>query len=65
MTLPLASDVEIRAVQAATLSIFALWIGIGFVPGLGRYANLIRGVLLALYLIAAAGFILYVFLRPR
>jgi hypothetical protein len=63
MNLPVVSSVEVRGAQIATLSTFALWMAIGYLPGLGRHANMLRGVLLAAYLTGAIGFVAYVLVR--
>ena len=59
-----ASPEEIRAAQIITLSTFALWMGIGYVPPLRPHANLLRAILLACYLIGCTAFVLYVYMRP-
>lgn len=65
MTLPLVSPGEMRAGQVIVLCGFALWLGIGYVPGLARHANMLRALLLAAYLIGAISFVAYVFIRPH
>jgi hypothetical protein len=59
----IASSEEIRAAQIVTLSTLALWLGIGYVQPLRPYANRVRAVLLAAYLIGSAAFVAYVVLR--
>ncbi len=63
MTMPYVSGEEIRAAQVITLSTFALWMAIGYVPGMRHRANLIRGALLMAYLAGSVAFVAYVFLR--
>jgi uncharacterized membrane protein YedE/YeeE len=50
---------EMHAAQVVTGLIFALWLGVGLVPGLKQYASAIRGLALALYLATIAGFVIY------
>lgn len=56
------SDEEIRAAQVFTGSTFALWLVIGYVPAVRRYANTIRAFLLGVYLAGCAAFVAYVYL---
>ena len=51
---------DIRAAQTITFATLALWIGVGVVPPLRPHASRIRAVVLVLYLLGAAGFVLYV-----
>jgi len=57
------SDQEFRAAQILTLSTLALWLALGFVPALRRYANAIRACLLAFFVVGWAAFLAYAFLR--
>ena len=50
---------EMHAARIITGATMALWIGVGVVPGLKRYAGAIRVVVLAAYLAAIAGFLIY------
>ena len=51
---------DMRAAQTITFATLALWIGVGVVPPLRPHARRIRAVVLALYLLGSAGFVLYV-----
>ena len=51
---------DMRTAQTITLATFALWLGVGVMPALRPHARLIRRVVLALYLLGATGFVLYV-----
>lgn len=55
------SEQEIRAAQVFTGASFALWMLVGFVPAVRRYAQAIRGVLLAAYLLGCAAFFAYLY----
>jgi len=48
-----------RAAQIVTGATMALWIGVGLVPGLRLHVSAIRRAVLALYLLAFAGFVIY------
>lgn len=50
---------EMHAAQIVTGATMALWLGAGLVPPLRPYAAAMRGVVLALYLAAIAGFAIY------
>ena len=54
------SAADMRTAQTITLATFALWLGVGLVPAMRPYARLIRLAVLALYLLGATGFVLYV-----
>ena len=51
---------DMRAAQTITLATLALWFGVGVVPPLRPHARRIRAVVLVLYLLGGAGFVLYV-----
>jgi hypothetical protein len=48
---------QVRVAQAITGIAMAVWMGVGFVPPLQRYAYPIRGAILALYLLSCVIFI--------
>ena len=54
---------EIRAAQIVTGVTMAAFIAVGIAPGLREHTGVIRGALVALYLIACCIFIGYVMLR--
>jgi uncharacterized membrane protein len=56
------TDAEIRAAQVFTGATFALWLIVGYVPAVRRYANIIRAFLLGLYLVGCAAFLAYAYL---
>jgi len=53
------SGEAMRAAQIVTGATMALWIGVGLVPGLRLHVSAIRRAVLALYLLAFAGFVIY------
>ena len=59
-----ASPEEMHAAQILTGLAMALFISIGLVPGVARYAGKIRVVVLAIYLLGCAALVAYVLLRP-
>ena len=58
MLRPVSAE-EMHAAQVITGAAMALWLGVGLVPALRPYAGMIRGAVLALYLLTAAGFVIY------
>jgi hypothetical protein len=58
---PLSPD-QMRWAQLLTGIVMSAWIGIGFLPPLRKYANRLRGALLAFYLILCLGFIVAILL---
>jgi len=54
---------EMQAAQILTGSAMALFLLVGLVPGLGRYAARIRAGVLAAYLLGCAAFIGYVLIK--
>jgi hypothetical protein len=66
--MPLFSTVspdDIRAAQVITLATLALWFGVSVVPPLQPHARAIRAIVLTLYLLGAAGFVLSVMTRGQ
>jgi hypothetical protein len=61
--LELATDEEVRAAQILTGATLAAWLACGVIPGVQPYATKIRTVLLAAYLLACLGFIVYLSAR--
>jgi uncharacterized membrane protein len=59
--LPTVSDEEIRAAQIFTGATFALWLVIGYVPAIRRYANIVRAFLLGFYLFGCVAFVAYIY----
>ena len=57
------SSDEMQTARIVTGATMAAFIGVRFVPGLRERAALVRGVLLALYLLACVVFIGYVLMR--
>jgi hypothetical protein len=57
------SSEDMQTARIVTGAMMAAFIGVRFVPGLRERAVLVRGVLLALYLLACAVFIFYVLMR--
>ena len=51
---------DIRAAQVITFATLALWFGVSVVPPLRPHARAIRAIVLVLYLLGSAGFVLYV-----
>ena len=49
-----------HAAQILTGATMALWIIVGLAPGIKAYATPIRAVVLILYLLGFAGFVIYV-----
>lgn len=62
MTFGAVPDQEIRAAQVFTGATFALWLLLGYVPGVRRHARTVRAVLLGVYLVGCAGFFAYLYL---
>lgn len=54
---------DVRSVQIVTSMALAVFIGSGVVPGMRAYAWRIRLVLLAVYLVACAAFVVRALLR--
>jgi hypothetical protein len=54
-----ATPAEMHAAQILTGTTMALWIVVGLAPGIQAYATPIRAVLLILYLLGFAGFVIY------
>lgn len=48
---------QMRAARLFVGATLAIWIGVGFIPGLQKYARSIRGTLLALYLLTFLAFV--------
>ena len=54
---------ELRAAQVFTFGTLALWLLLGFVPPLRRYARSAQACLLIVFLAGCAAFLAYVFFR--
>jgi zinc transporter ZupT len=54
---------DLQAAQGFTLGALALFLLAGRVPRLRPYAQRVRGTVLAVYLMGAAGFMVYLALR--
>ena len=54
---------EMRAAQILTGAVLALWLAIGYVPALRRYAVAARLALLVVYLVGCVGVFLHAVLR--
>lgn len=63
MILRTVTDQEIHAAQVFSGATFALWLLIGYVPAVRRYANPIRACLLVIYLAGCTAFVAYVYIR--
>jgi hypothetical protein len=63
MDIMTVSSADVRAAQILTGTTFSLFILVGAVPGLRRYATRIRIVITVLYLVAAAGFMVRLLVR--
>ena len=59
---PVTPD-EMHAAQILMGATMALWIIVGLAPGVSAYATPIRAVVLILYLLGFAGFVIYMLLR--
>ncbi len=59
----IVSDEDIRSAQMITGATFALFLMVGFVPGLQDYAARIRLAITVAYFAAAAGFMVYLMAR--
>ncbi len=57
------SAADMQTARIVTGVAMAAFIGIGFVPGLRERATLLRGLLLALYLLTSGVFVGYVLMR--
>lgn len=57
------SNEDMQAARIVTGAAMAAFLTVGLVPGLRERAALIRGVLLALYLLACVGFVGYALMR--
>ncbi|MBV9757446.1 MAG: hypothetical protein JO047_10365 [Alphaproteobacteria bacterium] len=62
MSFAAVSAEEIRAAQVFTGGTFALWLAVGYLPAVRRYAAQIRAVLLVVYLVGFVGFVAYALL---
>jgi preprotein translocase subunit Sss1 len=54
---------DMQAAQGITLAALALFLLVGRVPRLRPYAQRVRGTVLAVYLMGAVGFMVYLALR--
>jgi hypothetical protein len=54
---------EARAAQVLTGVAMAVWLMVGFAPGLRRHATTIRAVVLAIYLLGGGAYVLWLALR--
>ncbi len=54
---------DIRAAQMITGATFALFLMVGYVPGLRAYAAQIRVAITVAYFVAAAGLMVYLMVR--
>ena len=54
---------DLHAARIMTGAAMALWLGIGYVPGLKRHAMRIRGAVLVLYLVGCAAIFARAMLR--
>ena len=59
----IVSGEDVRAAQMLTGTTFALFLMVGFVPGLRPYAGRIRLVVAVAYVAAAAGFMVFLMVR--
>lgn len=57
------STEDLRAAQIVTGMAMALWLSVGYLPGLRRYARRAQGVVLALYLVGCAAILAHALLR--
>jgi hypothetical protein len=57
------TDDQMRVAQILSGATMALWLAVGFVPGVRRHAQKIRAVALAAYLLGGAVFMTYVLTR--
>jgi hypothetical protein len=63
MDIMTVSGADVRAAQILTGTTLSLFILVGVVPGLRGYATRIRIVIMVLYFVAAAGFMLRLLVR--
>jgi hypothetical protein len=63
MDIMTVSSADVRAAQILTGTTLSLFILAGVVPGLRGYATRIRIVIMVLYFVAAAGFMLRLLVR--
>jgi len=59
----IASGEDVRAAQTITGTTFALFLLVGFVPGLRPYATRIRLAIVVIYFVLAGGFMSYLLIR--